>query len=642
MKKLSLFCSLFLTACFIHAQVLPEGMEPLFGDDVTLVSSYYGSNMGSAANENTINRALEEKPIVSTSNGLIFFSASTVAAGEELWVSDGTPTGTKMVKDITSGTTGSNIQWLTAVGNKVYFAATTPEYGAELWVSDGTEAGTQMVKDIKTGTGAASPQAITAFGDKALFFALDNESGTNKWLYISDGTDAGTIRLAQVAPKNFTAAGTHGIIVSINGIDNNTPRAVFAGGLVGSSTTEGSVDNNALWATDGTPAGTTPIATPVSGSLPAGTPHALRISSNSTSTEHLVPIDGRIAAFRANTTINPNTNVGREMWITDGTAAGTKWIGFEIVDGNSGGENALRYTFPIGNKLFFRANNTGKGDNGTEPWFFNIDEPIVEGENPRLIVDLVSGGNSDVSCFYEYEDYLFMAAGITYNNGGNARTASLHNLVRGKIADFLADGFNTNNSAGVFEGMFQWAGFEIGQSNPEYTGTSGGVRPFINKFCEVGDRLFFAATDVGTNDATRINYELWSMEGADGIPAIVVDFPDNGQISYTMNVNDVLYFSSNSQKKIYKYDFMPDDPSTSLASPEKVKISIYPNPVSDMLEIKSLTGITTSSLSDLSGRVVYRGTIENTIDVSSFSKGIYLLSVTLNDNSTHTTKVVVK
>ena len=46
----------------------------------------------------------DERPLVVTAGNLIFFrTASSAAAGEELWVSDGTPAGTRMVKDIVPG-----------------------------------------------------------------------------------------------------------------------------------------------------------------------------------------------------------------------------------------------------------------------------------------------------------------------------------------------------------------------------------------------------------------------------------------------------------------------------------------------------------------------------------------------------------
>ena len=63
-----------------------------------------------------------------------------------------------IVKDIYSGSSTSIYPyWLTAVGNTLYFGANDGTYGDELWMSDGTASGTVMVKDIYSGSGSSSP-----------------------------------------------------------------------------------------------------------------------------------------------------------------------------------------------------------------------------------------------------------------------------------------------------------------------------------------------------------------------------------------------------------------------------------------------------------------------------------------------------
>src|SRR5690606_23071961 len=92
----------------------------------------------------------------------VFFKADTKDQqfGEELWVTDGTEAGTIMLKDIntsivnelTGATAGAQIDWLTNFYNeKVFFKAFSNEFGAEPWVSDGTPEGTYMIKDMFTG-----------------------------------------------------------------------------------------------------------------------------------------------------------------------------------------------------------------------------------------------------------------------------------------------------------------------------------------------------------------------------------------------------------------------------------------------------------------------------------------------------------
>ena len=57
-----------------------------------------------------------------------------------------------MVRDTRSGSYSGNPSILTAVGSTLYFRATDGTSGYELWKSDGTSSGTVMVKDIKSGS----------------------------------------------------------------------------------------------------------------------------------------------------------------------------------------------------------------------------------------------------------------------------------------------------------------------------------------------------------------------------------------------------------------------------------------------------------------------------------------------------------
>ena len=78
---------------------------------------------------------------------VLFFIANDGAHGDELWRSDGTASGTVLVKDIGPG--NSVTGWLTrGVGHSLLFSARTPALGEELWQSDGTPAGTRLVKDL--------------------------------------------------------------------------------------------------------------------------------------------------------------------------------------------------------------------------------------------------------------------------------------------------------------------------------------------------------------------------------------------------------------------------------------------------------------------------------------------------------------
>src|SRR5688572_6753297 len=85
-------------------------------------------------------------------NGQYLFAGTTPETGTELYVTDGTPGGTVLVKDINPGVPNSAPSSDAAVLNGfIYFTAETPTEGRELWRTNGTPAGTTLVKDIVTG-----------------------------------------------------------------------------------------------------------------------------------------------------------------------------------------------------------------------------------------------------------------------------------------------------------------------------------------------------------------------------------------------------------------------------------------------------------------------------------------------------------
>ncbi|SHJ89257.1 ELWxxDGT repeat protein [Epilithonimonas mollis] len=133
--------------------------------------------------------------------GKTFFNANG-GNGAEPWMTDGTEAGTSIVKDINvSGpSAGSGPQNFMEYKGKVYFSASSGlEYGTELWVTDGTESGTMIVKDIVPDTPGSFPEKMVVYKDK-LYFIITN--GSIKQLWESDGTDAGTKILYTVSSVN--------------------------------------------------------------------------------------------------------------------------------------------------------------------------------------------------------------------------------------------------------------------------------------------------------------------------------------------------------------------------------------------------------------------------------------------------------
>src|SRR5262249_54028363 len=125
--------------------------------------------------------------------------------GIELWQSDGTAAGTRLVRDISQSRAGDSLPSdFGAVGERLWFTADDGANGREPWLSDGTAAGTRQVADLVAGSSASSPASFVEFQEQTFFVATT--TSFNRGLFRSDGTAAGTV-LVRDFPMPFAVHG---------------------------------------------------------------------------------------------------------------------------------------------------------------------------------------------------------------------------------------------------------------------------------------------------------------------------------------------------------------------------------------------------------------------------------------------------
>ena len=289
---------------------------------------------------------------------LLFQVAKFFSGPQEIWISDGTQVGTVRLVSKSGNINDFRLINATIVGGKVFFTTTGNFSNRSLWVSDGTEAGTWelrrsrgdfaslgadlyfmsdsdlyktngtiagtvRVKDIPSSDGSypVYPATFVNVGGTLYFTARDAINGVELWK--SDGTEAGTGLLKNIAPGSATSAPTD--ITNVNGT------AYFIAND-GSSGVE-------LWKSNGTETGTMLVKNIAPG-------------SNTSSPSRLVNIAGTLY-FLAN-----DGTHGVELWKSDGTEAGTLMLR-DIMPGEGG--SAPGDLFPWGSTFYFTAKDDVHG-----------------------------------------------------------------------------------------------------------------------------------------------------------------------------------------------------------------------------------------------------------------------------------------
>ncbi len=605
-KKDILLAAAILSAGSIAAQTAEAG-----GQLTSLLPD------GVKANISTDRRPQKEKNLVVAGQKdkgyKAFFAATDADHGEELWVTDGTPEGTKMVKDLATGSGSSDINYLTRFNDKVVFSATV-DGDTEPWISDGTEEGTYMIKNIHE-INSSSPLGFTQLNEKQFIFgAIDMDSelyGTDpqRWLWVSDGTEEGTQRIYDCA-------------MSYPGQDNNAERQ---------------------------------------------SPYC-RV--------------GRRVFFKAD---NKDLTTGEELWVTDGTAEGTKFvkdINTEAIATGTANSALDHMTNFYNEKLFFKAWSI---ESGNEPW--------------------ASDGTEEGTYEIYNTDPTYAASGK--GNGGNLTMVGLtpYNgrvYFRNKTQEYGEELASTDCTLGDFKT------FDINTNDPTNTNSSypdpGVVFDGVYMFCansgqdatkpnNYGGELFYTdgetvtlQSDLGpgiqcdwvkeltvvsgclywwneSSEDPEKQTKLYRIDNKEQFPVRVTNLSADGDRVHSLRNlgGDLLFARDDESKGLYCYHYRKDgyDPAKDTddldieyrtraeisGGVEKVAadsgVSIFPNPATTNFTVSTADTIKSVNIYNVAGSLVKSTGSEKVVSVEDLQEGLYMVVVTTS-YGTYTQRVIVK
>ncbi len=398
-------------------------------------------------------------------DGRLFFTFPS-----ELWVTDGTEVGTYLMQGMSS----SYPTHLTEVNGKLFFSATDPQHGRELWMSDGTDSGTYMVKDINISNNS-SPDELVSCNDKLFFVANNGSTSTsNDELWTSDGTDSGTY-----------------MVKEIRGFGGSDPRQLTTVNDQVFFVADDGTHGDELWITNGTESGTYMIKdiNPSGSSWPRS----------------LTKVGDKVFFFR-------DILLTGSLNISDGTDAGTH----ELKSGFMYFDNPTEFK----DKLLFSAFDS---TNGTGLW---ISDGTPNGT--QLLKTLVPEYQSPADEFTVIGDKLFFTVTLpsptsTFSelwetDGTTSGTKKVqHNThSSGVDMDYLDPEWLVTESGLLFfhrreeVGLGNGIAFEVWASNGTATGTNlllDSIRGY--SFTEFKDKVFFNAgyafyESDGTSEGTKI------------------------------------------------------------------------------------------------------------------------------------------
>lgn len=430
----------------------------------------------------------------------LYFFTNIYGIGLDLWVSDGTEMGTKKVKNINSNRSGT---YPTLIGNsesELFFLADDGVHGAELWKSDGTETGTQLIKDITVGTGSTAIYNFTTYQNDFLFIADTPEFGRELWR--SDGTKTGTNIVKDIGTGSLDGVFPNMLVVGDD---------LFFSAVTPDRKYE-------LWKSDGTAAGTLRIIDKVF--------YSLNSKSYLTANNQLYFVGG-------------TSEFGKELWVSDGSEAGTR-----IVKDITQGEAATYFGEMLIHKdaLYFAIYSQGNGhglwkSDGTEENTINLTSQLgTAGGTPY---ELTPFGEELI--FLNPKSYSERS--LIISDGTISGTSILNEIE----VPFYPQHFTVVNNQLFFAMADEANGFELWKTTGTTASTrlvkdiySGPTGSILNNFFSFNGQLIFTA------NSPSVGFEFWRSDGTTENTFLITDIYKHTASSepYILGVADDFFFFS--------------------------------------------------------------------------------------------------
>jgi ELWxxDGT repeat protein len=468
--------------------------------------------------------------------GLLFFIADD-GSGPGLFRSDGTTAGTFRVR-------AGDAELLLPGAGPLFFVVTTPAFVSELWTSDGTLQGTRLVSAFCSGCGA--PTKLTRTGGLVYFLVWD---GSDWHLWRTDGTAGNTAMVPNFdvdAPGFMEMIGAGDRLFLTSGrtiwrVDpGEAPQAVLTsvdahalaaqgGGLY--FVTQGN-NFGRIFKSDGTPAGTQQVVEYCS--TLCFNLHPRIVTSSRYAFYTLGQNGAGVALWRTDGTAAGTVQLssegfpesltiwqdrlffagedarGKELWTTDGTPAGTGPV-YDLTDSPS---NPFLWR-PAADRLYFSAATPAEGYDlwtsaGTEA--STIAMQTLPGPNTLSILEASPLGSGLV---------FTGPSGLWFSDGTPSGT--------GPIASMQARALFTDGPQVLFGGApFADVNLELWRTDGTPAGTTflkelvpGGFPANPRHVGTLGDQHFLAVSNTPG--------ELWRTDGTtDGTVFVKAIFPTEG------------------------------------------------------------------------------------------------------------------